>query len=407
MSGVAKDDTNPNSPSDETAAAKDAADAESNETNWTADEPRSRRGAPHLRVVGETEEFVPPAVVDASHQRIGAVMKATRENLGLSLEQVSKETRVHLSHLRAIEDMTPNLLGAPVYAKGYIRAYARHLGMDEMGTLERYLRECAILKDPEKQDIAPPATGRKLPTAVPVLGFLVLALAGAAGAYFVINNKQTEAAQPNAAAAVAAAPSVAAPAPSLLADGAADAASPTAGLHIIAVKPGHLEVRSADGTKIIDRDVIPGDRPAVPRVGFNWTVSTPDGSAFEWRLGDQSLGLLKADGGPVYSQSVDLAAQRPPVAPAPVAETAAPAPTEAPPSTAGAAPAPAATTPPATAAVAPPRPRTPAPRPPRQQPAPPAAAVSEPPPVTAAAPPPVQAPAAPPRDPALAAYPDQ
>ena len=70
-------------------------------------------------------------LIDQPNMRIGAVIKATRENLGYSLDQVSKEIRVHLSHLRAIEDMTPNLLGAPVYAKGYIRAYARHLGLDE------------------------------------------------------------------------------------------------------------------------------------------------------------------------------------------------------------------------------------------------------------------------------------
>ena len=90
--------------------------------------------------------------------------------------------------------MTPNMLGAPVYAKGYIRAYARHLGLDESTTLDRYLKECAILKDPEKQDIAPPSTGRKLPVTVPVFGFLIVALIGAAAfAFFANGEKQPEA----------------------------------------------------------------------------------------------------------------------------------------------------------------------------------------------------------------------
>jgi cytoskeleton protein RodZ len=145
-----------------------------------------------VEFVGPTHEEAPPAptpaAVELPGQRIGAIIRATRENLGYSMEQVSKETRVHLSHLRAIEDMTPNLLGAPVYAKGYIRSYARHLGLDENATLERYLRECAILKDPEKQTIAPPSTGRKLPVAVPVFGFLIVALAGAAAAFFLMNG---------------------------------------------------------------------------------------------------------------------------------------------------------------------------------------------------------------------------
>jgi hypothetical protein len=223
----------------------------------------------------------------------------------------------------------------------------------------------------------------------------------------VINNKQTEAAAPSVAVAAAAPANSAAPAPSLLADNTADSAVPTVGLHIIAVKPGHLEVRSAAGDKIIDRDFFPGDRPAVPRVGAEWTVSTSDGSAFEWRLGNNSLGLLKAEGGPVYSQSVDLAAKRPPVVveTPPVAE-ATPPPAETAPSIAGAAPAPATTTP-ATTASAPPKPKPPAPRPRQQAPAAPPAAAPEQPPVAAAAPPPVQTPTTPPRDPALAAYPDQ
>jgi hypothetical protein len=399
MSGVAKDDSNPNSSSDEPLPAKETAGADPSETTWTLDEPRAKRGAPHLRVVGDEEEFTPPAS-EASNQRIGAVIKATRENHGLTLEQVSREIRVHLSHLRAIEDMTPNLLGAPVYAKGYIRAYARHLGMDEMGTLERYLRECAILKDPEKQDIAPPATGRKLPTAVPVLGFLVLALAGAAGAFFLMSNQQTPAASASVST-TAPPPAAAAPAPGLLAAESTPAPA-VAGpqLTIVAVKPGHLEVRTAAGDKMIDRDLLPGER-RVPRVGAGWTVSASDGSAFEWRLGDQSLGLM-SPGGPVNLQSVDTAAKRAPVAP-PVVETD-PALAEAtPPATTAATPA---TTAPATTAAAPP----PAPKPavtrPRPQPPTTPPVAEQPPPATATAPP-VQAPATPPRDPALAAYPDQ
>ena len=91
------------------------------------------------------DEFVAPATAsDTPHQRIGSIIRAARENSGYSLEQVSKETRVHLSHLRAIEDMTPNLLGAPVYAKDYIKSYARFLGMDEQITLDR---GAAHLKD--------------------------------------------------------------------------------------------------------------------------------------------------------------------------------------------------------------------------------------------------------------------
>jgi hypothetical protein len=417
MSGVAKDDTSSPPASDETVAAvgkAEAGHAESLIAEAAAEvemETRAaRRAAPHLRVVTDNDpDFVahdpePVAAIEHPHQRIGAVFRATRENLGYSLEQVSKETRVHLSHLRAIEDMTPNLLGAPVYAKGYIRTYARHLGLDETSTLDRYLRECAILKDPEKQSIAPPVTGRKLPAAVPVLGFLVVALVGAAGAFFFMNGSDKAAPATAAASSDGTAPSTAGPQSDVVAAPAADVAPAAQQLRVVAVKRALIEVRSAAGDKYVRRYFEPGESYPV-RVGYGWTVSSEDGSAFEWRLGDISLGLLQTEGGPVYSQSVDLAAKRPPVDVPPVIEdpsiAAEAAPTDA--SPAASSPAPATTSTSATPPVAtPPKPRTPKPQPKPQ-------AETQPPAVAAARPAQTQpaTPVTPAQDPALLAYPGQ
>ncbi|RZJ16007.1 MAG: helix-turn-helix domain-containing protein, partial [Brevundimonas sp.] len=311
------------------------------------------------------------------------IIRAARENAGYSLEQVSRDTRVHLSHLRAIEEMTPNLLGAPVYAKGYIKSYARFLGMDEQNTLDRYLAECAILKDPEKQDIAQPASSksRKLPVAVPMLGILIVGLVGAAAVFFLANgDKQTTTASTTTTTA----------------NPAATAAVDTANavgqrLRIVALRPGSVEVRSAKGDKYVHRDFVAGESYPV-RVGAGWTISVNDGAAFEWRLGDASLGLVQTEGGQVYSQSVDLAAQRAPliteipVDPSIAAEA---APTPAPGATG--------TPPVAGAAAVPAKPRPPRPAqattPPRELPA-------------VANPAPAQ-PQTPASDPALAAYPDQ
>ena len=357
MSGVAKDDTNPTQPTDETVPAAGAADAVASEPSQTSEgESRAaRRNAPHLRVVTDNDaDFVAPAA-DGPHVRIGVTMRAARENLGYSLDQVSRETRVHLSHLRAIEDMTPNLLGAPVYAKGYIKAYARFLGMDEQTTLDRYLSECAILKDPEKQEIAPPATSkaRKLPAAVPMLGILIVALV-AGGAFVLLSSgdKQAQTGEGVASTGVVAVDPA--------------AANPAAAqrLRLVALRSGSVEVRSAKGDKYVHRDFIAGESYSV-RVGAGWTVSVSDGSAFEWRLGDQSLGLLQPEGGQVYSQSVDLAAQRAPVVTEPVIDpnaAVAPAPSADP----AAAAYPPATTTPATGA---PRATT-APAKPKPKPAP-------------------------------------
>jgi cytoskeleton protein RodZ len=380
MSGVAKDDTNPTPPAEgETPSvgveAHPPVEAPStHDAGQDSDGRHSRRAAPHLRVV--TDNDLLPAPI----QRIGAVIRSARENQGLTLEQVSKDTRIHLSHLRAIEDMTPSLLGAPVYAKGYIRNYARHLKLDPDATLARYLSECAILADPEKQEIAPPMSARKLPAAVPVLGLLVVALVGAGGAVMLMSNDPAApAAKPTetASAAAGAAAPVAAATP----------AAQAPALRLVAVKRARVEVRGADGTKFVARFFSPGESYS-PRVDAGWTVTTDDGSAFEWRLGDASLGLL-AETGPVYAQSVDVALTRTPIVvetPEPVL----PAPSEA--------EANAVVAPPANAAPPKPRPAKPKPEAAPAEPAPPVIG-------TAPVPMPNTATPAAEADPSLAAYP--
>ena len=385
MSGVANDDTNPNSPPEdalpvtgETKAPEAEATAAPAGAMAKDDEPRSRRTAPHLRVVTDAdgEEQVPDAA--AIHQRIGDAIRAARENSGFTLEQVSRDTRVHISHLRAIEDMTPGLLGAPVYAKGYIKSYARFLGMDEQATLDRFLSECAaILKDPEKPQIAEPASSkaRKLPVAVPVLGILVVGLIGAAGVVLLNGGDKTQTpAQIEQAGRDTVGPIVEPIAPQF---------------RIVALKSALLEVRSAKGDKYVRRTFAPGESFIV-RVGAGFTVTAEDGAAFEWRMGDQSLGLIQPEGGPVYSQSVDLAAQRQPIlAEQPVAPITEPELMPTPGAVPGA-------TPPATgAAPAPARPKPPKP------------AVTTPPPATASTGDVPAEPATPTRDPALDAYPGQ
>jgi cytoskeleton protein RodZ len=413
MSGVVKDDPIPEAGSDKTVSAVGDAEAGHAEAPAAApaeaDAKHNRKGAPFLRVVtgDAASDFVAelppheqaPTPDVLPNQRIGSAIRSRRETLGYSLDQVAKDTRVHLSHLRAIEDMTPNLLGAPVYAKGYIRAYARYLGLDEMSTLERYLRECAILKDPEKHEIAPPQMGRNLPATVPVLGFLIVALIGGATAAFLMNGGGGGGKGPTTAAVDAQA------APSTNGSTAATAVDsvPTQQLRVVALRRSMLDVRSADGTKISHRDFEAGESFII-RVGAGWTVSAlEDGSAFEWRLGDKSLGLMGETQSPMNSQSADLAATRTPIE-APVvmppltdAEklNAAPGATPAP---AGAAPSTTAAAPGVAGAPAPAKPK------PRPKPVTPPTAEPEAAAPTAAAP---AKPATPAQDPALAAYPNQ
>ncbi|HLF29354.1 MAG TPA: RodZ domain-containing protein [Anaerolineae bacterium] len=61
---------------------------------------------------------------------IGSQLRQTREARGLSLEQVQKATRIKRVFLEAIEDNRFEELPGLVQARGFVRSYANHLGLD-------------------------------------------------------------------------------------------------------------------------------------------------------------------------------------------------------------------------------------------------------------------------------------
>ena len=61
---------------------------------------------------------------------LGRWLRERREERGLALERVEEDTRIGRSYLEAIEGDRFELLPAPVYARGFVRLYARYLGLD-------------------------------------------------------------------------------------------------------------------------------------------------------------------------------------------------------------------------------------------------------------------------------------
>lgn len=61
---------------------------------------------------------------------LGQRFRAAREARGLSLPEVAEQVRIRAVYLAAIEDEDWNAIGAPVYIRGFLRTYARFLGLD-------------------------------------------------------------------------------------------------------------------------------------------------------------------------------------------------------------------------------------------------------------------------------------
>jgi cytoskeletal protein RodZ len=81
---------------------------------------------------------------------MGNVLKERREELGKNIKEIAKITRVRANYLKAIEEEEFSTLPIPVYTKGYIKEYAKFLGVPvdlALAPYERYLEEINAPKD--------------------------------------------------------------------------------------------------------------------------------------------------------------------------------------------------------------------------------------------------------------------
>jgi cytoskeleton protein RodZ len=80
---------------------------------------------------------------------LGALLRSERENRGLSHEQLAQITRLRKRFLEALENEEWENLPPSVFVKGFIRSYAKALGLDEDKLLDLY-------KSTIPDDVAPP-----------------------------------------------------------------------------------------------------------------------------------------------------------------------------------------------------------------------------------------------------------
>ena len=69
---------------------------------------------------------------------VGSFLKQKREGQGLSLDQVASLTRIQSKFLHALEEETFADLPEQVFTRGFVRTYARSLGINEEDALRRF-----------------------------------------------------------------------------------------------------------------------------------------------------------------------------------------------------------------------------------------------------------------------------
>lgn len=85
-------------------------------------------------------------------RELGTMLREERERQGLSIEDVSDRIKITRSCLAAIEDGNESVLPHPVYAKGFIKNYAKLLGVDQEDFSKR-LAEVYRLEENPVQDV--------------------------------------------------------------------------------------------------------------------------------------------------------------------------------------------------------------------------------------------------------------
>lgn len=73
--------------------------------------------------------------------RLGDIMRGERATLGKSLLDVQRELRIRASYVAAIENCDITAFDTPSFIAGYVRSYARYLGMDTDWTFRRFCAE--------------------------------------------------------------------------------------------------------------------------------------------------------------------------------------------------------------------------------------------------------------------------
>ncbi|MCB8945517.1 MAG: helix-turn-helix domain-containing protein [Ardenticatenaceae bacterium] len=70
---------------------------------------------------------------------LGHILREARETKGYTLAEVQEQTRISLRFLEALEDGEYDALPTAVHVRGFLRNYARFLGLDPEPLLNRYL----------------------------------------------------------------------------------------------------------------------------------------------------------------------------------------------------------------------------------------------------------------------------
>ena len=109
-------------------------------------------------------------------ETVGQYLRRQREAQEMSLEEVSRATRVPMANLERIEADRFDELPGEVFARGFLKAYARSVGLSSKDVLARYTasRRVAWVTPLPISSPTKPARGRRFGVAIAFVLLLIL-----------------------------------------------------------------------------------------------------------------------------------------------------------------------------------------------------------------------------------------
>ncbi len=108
------------------------------------------RQLPIDQVALPISEETPPAVAEENpvedFAALGQYLRRERELRRISLDEIAQVTRINRRHLELLEAGEEKKLPAAPFLKGFLVAYARHIGIDPDEVLNRYIELTPAVK---------------------------------------------------------------------------------------------------------------------------------------------------------------------------------------------------------------------------------------------------------------------
>ncbi len=257
----------------------------------------------------------PPPQPYSELATFGEELRREREIRGISLKEIADATKISKRFLEAIERNDHRTLPAPVFTRGFVREYARYLGLNTEDVVNRYnyaaagddrieqsphLERLAQRETPPKKGIPPPYA--RVDRNVYILLLIVAALAAAT--YIAIRHKRAAAEATRIENAIV--PPVrraVAPPPAPMPAGETPAATPMR-MTIDLVSDSWV-ILDADGKEVINDRLRRGDRRRVEaNESFDFrTIGNAAGVALT--LNDMKLPPLGRDGEVIHDRVID------------------------------------------------------------------------------------------------------